>query len=125
MKSPFVILIFVMSSLMIASPALAQSPDACPHHDHDMMATVQALINCVEHASKMGVITEPDVTEGLLDKLYAAQAAVERGDPAVAANILQAFINQVQAQAGKNIVPEMHAVHLEQHAQRVINALNG
>jgi hypothetical protein len=70
MKSPFVILIFVVLSLMIASPALAQSEDACPHHD--MMATVQALIKCVQHASDQSFITEPDITDSLLDKLYSA-----------------------------------------------------
>jgi hypothetical protein len=122
MKSPFVILIFVVLSLMIASPALAQSEDACPHHD--MMATVQALIKCVQHASDQSFITEPDITDSLLDKLYSAQAAVDRSQPAVAVNILHAFVNQVQAQAGKHIVPAMHADHLEQHAQRVIAALD-
>ncbi len=119
MKTLFVTLIFVMLSLVIASPALAQAGDVCPNHD---MATIQALINCFQHASTQGIINDPGITESLLAKLNAAKAAVNRDQPEVAVNILQAFVSEVQAQAGKHI-PAMHAAHLVQHTQSVINDL--
>lgn len=120
MKSLFMVLIFAMLSLVIASPALAQA-EVCPNHE----TTVQALSQCVQHASEQGVIDNPGITKSLLAKLDAAQAAVDQGRPAVAINILEAFANEVQAQAGKHIAPAMHAEHLLQHTQLVIDALGG
>jgi len=64
------------------------------------------------------------VANSLLAKLDAAQAAVDRGQTSVAINKLQAFINEVQAQAGKHI-DSMHAQHMVMHAQLVIQALSG
>lgn len=122
MKSLFMVLIFAMLSLVIASPALAQAGDACPNHDK---TTIQALSQCVRHASEQGIINNPGITKSLLAKLDAAQAADDQGRPAVAINILQAFANQVQAQAGKHIAPAMHAEHLLDHTQLVIDALGG
>ena len=39
-------------------------------------------------------------------------------------NLLHAFINEVNAQAGKHIVAD-HAIHLVDHAGNVITALGG
>lgn len=45
----------------------------------------------------------PDIEHGLLDKLIAAKSAIERNQKKTAINILKAFINQVNAQKGKNL----------------------
>ncbi len=58
----------------------------------------------------------------MLAKLHAAQAAEDRGQTATAVNLLGAFINEVQAQAGKYIA-QPHAQHMIMHAQMVIQAL--
>ena len=91
----------------------------CPH---PMDATVAALHDCVQHAADMGMIDNPGVAHSLLSKVEAAQAALDRGQPAVAVNKLRAFIHEVQAQAGKHIDAE-HADHMVMHAQMVIDAL--
>jgi hypothetical protein len=70
----------------------------------------------------MGAITQPGVTNSLLAKIGAAQNAVDRGQPAVAVQVLRAFINEVQAQSGVHIDPE-HAQHMISHAEQVIAAL--
>ena len=85
-------------------------------------ATIQALHHCVMHAYEMGHIDNVGVTQSLLAKLDAAQAAVDRGQPAVAVNLLQAFVQEVRAQAGQHIQAE-HAAHMIMHAQQVIAAL--
>lgn len=74
------------------------------------------------HTRDMGHITNQGVANALISKLDAAQTTLDHGQPAVAANILQAFIHQVEAQSGKHIVPE-HAAHLIEHAQAVVAAL--
>lgn len=89
--------------------------------DHDM-ATIESLHHCVMHAAEMDHITNQGVANALMSKLDAAQAALDRGQPAVAADILQAFMHQVEAQSGIHIDPE-HAAHLIEHAQRVVAAL--
>jgi hypothetical protein len=72
----------------------------------------------------MGHITNKGVANSLPVKLDAAQAALDRGQPGVAVNLLRAFTNEVNAQAGKHIVAD-HAVHLVEHVQMVITALGG
>jgi hypothetical protein len=59
----------------------------------------------------------------LLAKLNAAQAAYDKGNSTTAVNILNAFINQVNAQSGKSIDPQ-HAGHLINHAMDVISHLS-
>ena len=86
--------------------------------------TIESLHHCVMHAYDMGHITNKGVSASLLTKLDAAQAALDRGQSGVAANLLHAFINEVNAQAGKSIAAE-HAGHLVDHAQNVIKALGG
>jgi hypothetical protein len=111
-------LLFIVLTLMAAAQAMAQEGAACAHDD----ATVEALRECVVHAIAQGHISNAGVAQGLLAKLDAAQDAVDRGQDDVAVNILMAFIDQVEAQAGKSIL-EPHASHLVEHAQSVIDAL--
>jgi glycerol-3-phosphate O-acyltransferase len=106
--------------VMAFRPAVAAAEEMeGPGHG---MNTVQSLAMCVEHAASMGAITEAGVANSLLAKVAAAQAAVDRGQPAVAVDILQAFIYEVQAQAGVHIEAE-HAQHMIAHAEQVIAAL--
>jgi hypothetical protein len=72
----------------------------------------------------MGFIDNQGVARSLLAKLDAAAAAAERGQPMVAVQAVQAFANEVTAQAGKHIEAE-HADHMLTHAQVVIQALGG
>lgn len=112
-----VIIAFAIFSLVGASPAQAQASDGCP-----LDTTVQSLHVCVQHAADQGFIDNQSVANSLLAKLGAAQNAVNRNQPDVAANQVQAFIQEVQAQAGKHI-DQMHAEHMIAHAQAVIQAL--
>jgi hypothetical protein len=106
-------------SLIATGTARAQTTDECA-----LTPTIAALTTCVEHAVSQGLITSQGVANSLLAKLNAAQAAQDRGQTSVAINDLQAFINEVQAQAGKHI-DAMHAQHMVVHAQVVIQALGG
>ena len=104
-------------SLIATGAARAQTTDECT-----LTPTIAALTTCVEHAASQGIIDNQGVTNSLLAKLDTAQAALDRGLTSVAINDLQAFINEVQAQAGKHI-DAMHAQHMVMHAELVIQAL--
>ncbi len=115
------LLVFVtvcVVSLLAALPALAEETMPCDQ------TTVQSLTDCVQHAADMGHIDNAGLVTSLLAKTSAAQAAVDRGDNATAVQILQAFILQVQAQAGQHI-DAAHAAHMVTHAQNVIAMLRG
>src|SRR6266700_2491096 len=115
----FALVAFVGFNLLTPGTAGAQTTDECP-----LTPTIASLTTCVEHAASQGLITSQGVANSLLAELNAAQAALDRGQTSVAINELQAFIHEVQAQAGKHIDP-MHAQHMVMHAQLVIQALGG
>jgi hypothetical protein len=124
-RNPMTRLILVLTilamSLAFASPALAMEGEhECMHGD--MAMDVASLHHCVDHAVAMGHITNPNWAKSLHAKLDAAQAAVDRGQTETAANILSAFVNEVEAQSGHFIV-EPHGEHLVGHAEMVINHL--
>jgi len=100
-------------------PARAQEMDDCPH-----APTIASLRTCVQHAADHGHIDNGGIARSLIAKLDVAQAAFDRGQAAVAVNTLEAFVRELDAQAGKHIVAE-HAAHLRMHAQDVIAALGG
>ena len=112
-----IVMAFIIVSLVGASPAKAQASDGCP-----LDTTVQSLQICVQYAADQGFIDNQGVANSFLAKLGAAQNAVNRNQPDVAINQLQAFIQEVQAQAGKHI-DAMHAEHMVAHAQAVVQAL--
>jgi hypothetical protein len=112
-------LIILALSTFASGTALAQPAEMCP-----MLHTIQSLRDCVHHAEAVGAIDNIGIASSLLAKLSAAQAAVDRGQPAVATNLLRAFINQVQAQAGVHI-SQPHADHMVLHATMVIQELGG
>ena len=120
MKKFLPILGIVAALLLMAAPAFAAEGHEC---DHDA-TTIESLHHCVMHAVEMGHITSEGVANSLLAKLDAAQAALDRGQPAVACRLLESFIKEVDAQAGRHIDAE-HAPHLVMHAENVIMALGG
>jgi hypothetical protein len=113
----FALVAFVGFNLLTPGTARAQTTDDCA-----LTPTIASLKTCVEHCAIKGIIDNQGVTNSLLAELDAAQAARDRGQTSVAINDLQAFILEVQAQAGKHIDP-MHAQHMVMHAQLVIQAL--
>ena len=113
----FALVAFVGFNLLKPGMVRAQTADECP-----LTPTIASLATCVEHAASEGLINNQGVTNSLLAKLDAAQAAQDRGQIGTAINLLEAFIHEVQAQAGKHI-DQTHAQHMVMHAQMVINAL--
>jgi hypothetical protein len=112
------LLIVALAAVLSAlAPARAAAEEMCA-----MTPTVAALQECVHHAAGEGLINEPGVATSLLAKVRAAQAAVDRGQPAVATSILRAFVQEVSAQSGIHI-EAAHAAHMVMHAQAVIAAL--
>lgn len=120
MQRALFILTIVATMLLAAIPVLAAEDHLCDHGG----ATIESLRHCVVHAYDMGHLTKVGVRDSLLAKLDAAQAAFDRGQTTTAANQLRAFINEVNAQAGKAILAE-HAGHLVGHAEIAIAALGG
>jgi hypothetical protein len=117
MKKLMIVLAVAFLGVFAAGTAPAHAQDMCSHEP-----TIQALRDCVQHAVMEGHIDDATIAQSLLAKLDAAQAALDRGQPAVAVQILQAFINEVQAQSGVHIDPQ-HAAHMIMHAEAVIAAL--
>ncbi len=113
----FALVAFVGFNLLTPRTVRAQTTDDCA-----LTPTIASLATCVEHAASQGIITSQGVANSLLAKLDAAQTALDRGQTSAAINNLQAFIHEVQAQAGKHI-DAMHAQHMVMHAQLVIQAL--
>ncbi|MCU0507567.1 MAG: hypothetical protein MUC34_04045 [Anaerolineae bacterium] len=120
MKKFLPALIFVAALLLTAAPAFAMEEHVCDHGG----TTIESLHHCVNHAYDMGHITDAGVKKALLAKLDAAQAALDRGQTKTALNLLNAFVEQVNEEAGVTIDAE-HAMHLVMHAENVIAALRG
>jgi hypothetical protein len=115
----FALIAFIGFNLLTPGTARAQTTDDCA-----LTPTIASLVTCVENCAKQGIINNQGVTNSLLAELNAAQVAQVRGQTSVAINDLEAFINEVQAQAGKHIEAQ-HAQHMVIHAQSVIKALGG
>jgi len=114
------LLVWLALSLSLVSRAHASEEMDCDHSmDHTM---VESLYHCVHHAAEMGHITNVGVANSLLVKIAAADDARVRQKTNAAVRILQAFINEVEAQAGVHIFP-MHAAHMVWHAEQIIDAL--
>jgi hypothetical protein len=79
-------------------------------------ATLQSLKTSIDRFYSEGRIDSADVYKGLMDKLLAAE---KRRKLDTTRNLLNAFINQVQAQSGKHIIEDVEHL-LIADAQRVI-----
>jgi hypothetical protein len=124
LKLRFVVLALILFvalvgvNLLASGPARAQTTDDCSQPP----TTIASLVTCVEHCAEQGFINNQGVTNSLLAKLDAAQAAQDRGQTETAINLLGAFIQELQAQAGKHI-DQTHAQLMVTHAQLVIQSL--
>jgi len=72
----------------------------------NVVANVDSLIDLVERFYADGQIDDPEVRDGLLDKLYAAKALIDANKIRPSRNILRAFIRQVEAQLSHHITEE-------------------
>lgn len=111
----------ILSALALG-PALATSHmpggDACPHD-----GTMESLELCIQHMADQGFIDNSGVARSLEAKADSAQAAQDRDQQEVAIRSLEALIREAEAQSGKHI-NAMHAEHLIQHAEMVVDALS-
>lgn len=115
MRARYFTLFLLWAVLALAFVSRSQASD---EHNCESV-TVLSLYTCVQHALEMKHISNAGVANSLLRKVDAALAAEERGQTSVAVRILEAFINEVEAQAGKNIDLE-HANHMIKHATDII-----
>jgi hypothetical protein len=115
MRARYLALAMVWAVLAVALVSRAHASD-----EQDCNAvTVISLHHCVQHAFEMGHISNAGVANSLLRKIDAAIAAEDLGNTSLAARILEAFINEVEAQAGIHI-DSTHADHMVTHATNVI-----
>lgn len=114
----FVVLVWLAVSLAFVSRAQAANGMDCEHD------TLESLHHCVQHAAEMGHISNAGVANSLLAKVDAAAGAAARQRTNAAVRILEAFIREVEAQAGVHIDAE-HAGHMVMHAEAIIDALLG
>lgn len=118
MRARYLSLVLVWAVLALALVSRAHASD-----EQDCNAvTVISLHHCVAHAVEMGHISNAGVANSLLRKVDAALAAEDWGNTRVTVRILEAFINEVEAQAGIHI-DSTHADHMINHATKVIVAL--
>jgi hypothetical protein len=75
----------------------------CTFTDTKRGLTFDQLATLVRQYHQDGLIDNQGLSNSLISKLENAQAALRRGQPNVAKNVLRAFINEVQAQSGKHI----------------------
>lgn len=107
-----------LACLLLGVPAASRGE--CPE---PMGHTIASLRECVLHAAEDGHIDGATVLQSLLAKIDAAQVAYDRGQIATAVYLLRAFIQEVEALAGKQIDAE-HAAHMIEHAGHVIEAIS-
>jgi FIMAH domain-containing protein len=83
---------------------------------------LETIIGYKEQAIQQGWIKNQGIGVSLDAKLNAAQAALARGNNKTAVNILNALLNEVDAQAGKQLSPEAVAL-LKFNMQYLISKL--
>jgi hypothetical protein len=86
------------------------------------MASFESIQKELDLSFKVDWIKNAGLKNSLLKKLQNAEAAQNRGDSTAAENKLNAFLNEIKAQAGKGIDPD--AVEMfEQEAQYILDHL--
>ncbi len=89
-----------------------------------MTASIASMEDLVGRFVSTGLIANRGLAKSLTAKLRAAEASQSRGDQAAAANELGAFVNEVNAQAGKGVAPVAAAVLLRD-AQYILASWEG
>jgi len=84
--------------------------------------TIDELKTEIEELGFEGEIDNQGIVQSLIAKLNVAQKLVDGGKMDQAKNILNAFINEVQAQSGKHITPEAAEILVES-AEYIISHL--
>jgi FIMAH domain len=101
--------------------AFAVAPTA-PPVNFQPIQFLQTIEDYKEHALKQGWITSPGVANSLDVKLNAALAALQEQDTITAKKILNALLNEVEAQDGKHLTSEAVAL-LQFNTQYLISKL--
>jgi len=91
------------SHLVVVSASDKAGNTASASVTFKVVADINSLIAATERAYALGWINKQDVYNGLMDKLNAAKAAIERGQFNAAKNQLNAFISLLDAQRGKAV----------------------
>ena len=86
-------------------------------------ATFQSTLADINNDLAVGLIDNQGIASALSSEINAAANAAARGDNTTSRNILNAFINQVDAQAGKHIKGNARQVLLED-AKSLLSQLN-
>ncbi len=84
--------------------------------------SLESLRSRVEQFYSEGLIDYPDVKDSLIDKLNAVIEKIDKGQEKPAENILNAFINQVRAQADKHIASEAADILISE-AEHILSQL--
>ncbi len=69
----------------------------------ELHATPQSLLSNINRAQSLGLITNHGIANSLRAKMQQIQSLHERGQHGAEANVLRAFINELQAQRGKKV----------------------
>jgi hypothetical protein len=86
------------------------------------VAWIDTLISYKHRAYDMGWITDQGIANSLDQKLENARRQLEQGNKKAAKNILEAFVNEVEAQKGKHLSSEAYAL-LKFNAEYLISKL--
>lgn len=90
----------------------------------ELTATLESLIETVERFCDLGEVDNHGICNSLLQKLRHALDKADGGQPGVAVNVLNAFINEVEAQTGKHI-SRRAALLLISDAQQLTEQMGG
>ena len=100
--------------------------DYLPWTRQDGWVTPERLIkNAIAEVGTLlsaGAITNEGVAKSLTSTLENALVVLDQGNAQAAGNMLQAFINKVEAQAGKQITEE-NAIELIEVVQQIISKM--
>lgn len=88
----------------------------------DVIATIESLQALTERGASNGWITGTGIANSLKAKLNSARQKMDAGQKAAARNIIEAYMNEIDAQTGKAVTAEGAAV-LKNEAKYVIEHL--
>ncbi len=68
------------------------------------------IVSLKHEAFRLGWITNKGIEQSLDAKLESAKAALQRGQPQTAGNVLGALLNEIEAQKGKALTNEAYGL---------------